>query len=257
MRITTKGTAAFATPLTPWAQSRALRHHQRPSTFSAAARNRAPITRCPPPRATNRACASPAAGDSLDPQGDVALDAATICRVQRRTLAWMRDIVIPLDLCPFARGVVTQDAHRITVSPSRTGTAVYATVSDEISHLVATPAAVLATTLVVFPNFAVADFALFNEVAAWIETAVESDESLVDLVMLACFHPRHEWGDAAGCDDPVNFDKRAPYPIVNLLRAPDVDKYAEQGLTQNILENNRQRLNRVGTQRLKQMYDDL
>lgn len=75
--------------------------------------------------------------------------------------------------------------------------------------------------------------------------------------MLVCFHPRHAYADAAAADAPVNFDKRAPYPIVNLLRTEQVDEYIDQGLTQDILERNEETLEAVGATQLLQLYRDI
>jgi hypothetical protein len=76
-------------------------------------------------------------------------------------------------------------------------------------------------------------------------------------VMLACFHPRHMYGDAAGEDAAVNFDKRAPYPVFNLLRAEQMEDYIDRGLADGILEKNKETLERLGSQRLLALYRDL
>lgn len=89
------------------------------------------------------------------------------------------------------------------------------------------------------------------------EAAIETDERLVDEVMLACFHPLHQWADTEGVDDAINFDKRAPYPVINLLRAGQVDQYVREGRTQGILERNQHTLQMLGVEKLKEMYGSL
>lgn len=89
------------------------------------------------------------------------------------------------------------------------------------------------------------------------EEIIERDEHLVDEVMLACFHPLHQWADAQDVDDVVNFDKRAPYPVINLLRAMEVDQYVREGRTQHILERNQRTLQTMGVKKMKEMYRSL
>lgn len=75
--------------------------------------------------------------------------------------------------------------------------------------------------------------------------------------MLACFHPRHAYADAPAADAAVNYDKRAPYPTVNLLRADQVDEAVEAGLTDGMLDRNQETLEAVGAETLRALYHDL
>lgn len=173
----------------------------------------------------------------------VGLSTNDVIEVKRVTENWVRDFVVSLNLCPFAEGVLQSRTHRMVVSGAREETEVKREVWSEIAELLKASTEDVETTLVVFPRFAEDDFVRFHEFCTEIEEAVESDDDLVDQVMLACFHPQHEYHD---CEDALNYDKRAPYPVVNLLRAASVDEYVEQGRTQGILERNSRTLMRMG-----------
>lgn len=177
--------------------------------------------------------------------------------VERRTMAWVRQHVIGLNLCPFAEGVLEENSHRMRVSPASSDEGVLEEIGEEIQILIGTPAEEVSTTLLVLPNFAMNDFVLFHDICTSVENGIEYNEGLVDEVMFAFFHPLHEWADSDGVDDAINFDKRAPYPVVNLLRAPLVDRYIEQGRTQGILERNHDTLAKLGNSRLRQLFNAL
>ncbi|KAG5179749.1 hypothetical protein JKP88DRAFT_196136 [Tribonema minus] len=72
--------------------------------------------------------------------------------------------------------------------------------------------------------------------------------------MVACFHPGHTFAGLPP-DDPLHYEKRSPYPVINLLRAPSVDEYIAQGKTQGIADNNERRLRQVGRALLKETFE--
>eukprot|EP00177_Eucheuma_denticulatum_P005885 GFKZ01010719.1.p1 GENE.GFKZ01010719.1~~GFKZ01010719.1.p1 ORF type:complete len:241 (-),score=22.57 GFKZ01010719.1:1907-2566(-) len=177
--------------------------------------------------------------------------------VQARVMAWARVVVCGLNLCPFAEQVLDSNTVRLHVSPASDPLSAKAAVADEITLLTTSSPRAISTTLLVLPQFAPEDFLTFHRVCEEIEMDVEMDLELVDRVMLACFHPLHQWGDANGLQDAINFDKRAPYPVINLLRAEQVDEYVRQGRTQHILERNKETLEILGTDRLEEIYRSL
>jgi uncharacterized protein len=172
-------------------------------------------------------------------------------------MAWARTIVVGLNLCPFAAGALDRARVRVVVTPAVDEKGMSEIVRDEIELLIELGRDVVETTLIVAPGFATHDFLRFHAFGEALEDEIEKDERLIDAVMAARFHPEHAWADANSHDDPVNFDKRAPYPIVNLLRADDVDRYVGEGLTDGILERNSETLASVGSDKLRGLYDAL
>lgn len=174
--------------------------------------------------------------------------------IEAQTLEWVQNFVIKLNLCPFAQQILRDGTQRIIVSPISTSTMLWECVKTEISHLLSVSPKSVSTALLVFPRFAEDDFLTFHEVCMEMEGQIEDDENLVDEVMLAYFHPFYTWADANSVDDAINFDKRAPFPIVNLLRAPQVDKYIEEGRTQGIVDRNRDMLQKLGDVSVKRLF---
>jgi uncharacterized protein len=171
-------------------------------------------------------------------------------------MAWVRVIVVGLGLCPFAQGAVDRARLRIVVSRATCESSIRAELDTEMDLLCSSSRNDIETTLIVAPGFATDDFRRFHAFGERVEADIEADSRLVDSIMIARFHPEHEWGNAED-DDPVNFDKRAPYPILNLLRADQVDEYIEQGRTADILDNNMRTLERLGTEKLRELYRSL
>lgn len=174
-----------------------------------------------------------------------------------RTLAWARLVVCHLNLCPFAQQALDAGTTRTHVTHAHDEPSVQSALAHEISLITQSAPHVLSTTLLVLPHFAPNDFLRFHHLCNEMEAAIETDERLVDEVMLACFHPLHQWADTERVDDVINFDKRAPYPIINLLRAEQVDQYVNEGRTQGILERNQHTLQTLGVEKLKKMYNSL
>lgn len=176
--------------------------------------------------------------------------------MRARTMAWARIVVVGLKLCPFAADALDSGTVRMAVTSAANPGAFGQVVNAEVARVVRTAPEELSTTLIVAPEFCTRDFEAFYEFCCALEEEIEADEGLVDEVMVAGFHPAHAWG-GVGDDDAVNFDKRAPYPIVNILRARVVDGLVEQGRTLGILERNQRTLESVGTEGLRRLYEGL
>lgn len=67
-----------------------------------------------------------------------------------------------------------------------------------------------------------------------------SQGSVVPLpdIQLAFFHPLFAWADSDDFNAPLNFEKRAPFPTINLLRAARVREYADEKKTTKIAGDN-------------------
>lgn len=177
--------------------------------------------------------------------------------IKTRISAWVETMVVGLGLCPFAEAVWNEQSVRIIVSRASTEEQMIQEMSEELDHIIRTDLNTVSTTLVIFPNFAYDDFLRFLDVCLFLDDQIEENESLVDKVMLAYFHPQYTWADAKSEDDAVNFDKRSPYPVVNILRAPQVDQYVAEGRTQGIVDRNRQILEKMGSDRIRHLFKSL
>ncbi len=182
-----------------------------------------------------------------------------VCRQRPRacavseTRAWIRDVVVSLNLCPFASGPFENDLVRISVyNEVRDERALTTVLSSEIDKLIATPSSSIETTIVVLPSFARYDFLRWHKYCTQLEDSVADSDD----VMVACFHPLHEWGEMDE-RDASHFERRAPHPIINLLRVTTVDRAIEAGYTQTMLERNMETLQRVGYDEMERRFAKL
>jgi hypothetical protein len=60
-----------------------------------------------------------------------------------------------------------------------------------------------------------------------LKRAAEKTQEQNKEIQLASFHPSFQWADSE-FDDELNFEKRSPFPVINLLRAARVREYANE-----------------------------
>ena len=140
------------------------------------------------------------------------------------TQAWVEKAVIGLNLCPFAKAVVTKKQVRYVVCMDSEAEQVLKILQAEMQHLVDTDATELDTTLLIAPHL-LPDFLDFNEFLFDCDSVLVSME-LEGVLQMADFHPRYQFAGTQP-DDISNFTNRAPYPTLHLLREESIDKAVE------------------------------
>ncbi len=138
-----------------------------------------------------------------------------------QTRAWLSEIVIGLELCPFAKPVHVKDQIRYAVSPAETPEALLQDLLLELRRLADADPAVLDTTLLIHPR-ALLDFLDYNDFLSVAEFAVE-DLGLSGTLQIASFHPEYRYADNAP-HDAANCVTRSPYPMLHLLREASVER---------------------------------
>ena len=134
---------------------------------------------------------------------------------------WVDDVVIGLNLCPFAASPRGAGRVRFALSRAADVAELIAEVSDEIDKLAEDPA--VDTTLLVVPELTPGFDDILDLVAAaeaWLE-ATGRDAGF----QLVAFHPDFQF-EGAAADDPANGTNRSPHPMVHILRAEDVRRAA-------------------------------
>lgn len=137
------------------------------------------------------------------------------------TQRWLLQAVVGLNLCPFAKAVVTKNLVRYRVCLSTEPADVLKLLREELQHLASTDELLLDTTLLIAPRL-LPDFYEFNAFLS------DCDDVLLDLnldgvLQIADFHPHYTF---AG-EDPQgmsHFTNRTPYPTLHLLRESSIDK---------------------------------
>ena len=158
-------------------------------------------------------------GGTQDTQNESAVEAT-----ERKTRAWLADVVVGLNLCPFARPVVGSDALRIEVSQASDPEGIARALVNEIAVIQNASEADVATTLVVFPN-ALAEFEAYLEFLDNAELLLQ-EMNLRGVLQLASFHPDYQFAGEP-IDATSHFTNRAPFPIINILREAMVTRALE------------------------------
>lgn len=171
-----------------------------------------------------------------------------------RTVAWLENAVIGLNLCPFAKAVHGRGQIRYVVSEATGAKELLRDLKRELAALHAAPAAEVDTTLLIHPR-ALRDFFAYNDFLGDADAALEELE-LDGVLQIASFHPDYCFADAP-TDDPANYSNRSPYPMLHLLREESVtravDAFPDTG---KIYERNIETLRGLSPTQLRALFDE-
>ena len=171
----------------------------------------------------------------------------TILRTQR----WVEQVVMGLNLCPFATKVFRGGQIRFVVSPTENPETLLHDLNREIDHLLATPPEETDTTLLIHP-MVLGDFMEYWDFVAIAEALLEEKE-LDGILQIATFHPEYRFSGTEP-DSPENYSNRSPYPMLHLLREDSVDLAIDSHPDpEQIPEDNIRLLNSLGKEHLKQL----
>jgi hypothetical protein len=137
------------------------------------------------------------------------------------TRRWVRDMVIGLNLCPFAAAAF--DRLRIVETDAETAADLRRALEAELDFLIAADPAQVETTLLIHPGV-MDDFLDYNDFLDVAERAV-ARKGLDGVVQVASFHPRYQF-EGTGPDDVENYTNRSPYPMLHLLREESISRVA-------------------------------
>ncbi len=171
--------------------------------------------------------------------------------VLTRTRAWVENVVIGLNLCPFAKAVQSKGQVRYALSAAENERELLSDLERELLLLSKSDPAELDTTLLVHPQV-LQGFFDYND---FLERA---DELLVELglegeLQVASFHPDYCFADAKS-DDPANYTNRSPYPMLHLLREASVTRAVDSFPdTASIYERNVRLLRELSTEALREL----
>ncbi len=146
----------------------------------------------------------------------IEMDESKVIAATRR---WIADIVIELNLCPFARRVFQEGLIRYVVSGADSSKALLHDLRRELKALAAAPIASFETTLLIHPS-ALLDFLDYNDFLDSAERQL-SKMGLEGMVQIASFHPDYRFADT-DADAAENYTNRSPYPMLHLLREESI-----------------------------------
>ena len=134
---------------------------------------------------------------------------------------WLADVVVGLNLCPFARKPMRAGQIRYRVSATRDDEALMAELLAELQLLDELPADELETTLLIIPEH-LQDFADYNQFLDLAEWLIERRD-YSGIYQLATFHPHYQFTGTEP-EDAENLTNRAPYPVLHLIREASIER---------------------------------
>lgn len=137
------------------------------------------------------------------------------------TRTWLEQIVIGLNLCPFAKAVYVKNQVRFVLSDATTPEALVEELAEELLRLRDTSPEETDTTLIVHP-YVLTDFLDYNDFLDNADAAIEALD-LQGILQVASFHPQYQFEGVAP-DDVSNYTNRSPYPTLHLLREDSVER---------------------------------
>ena len=176
--------------------------------------------------------------------------------------AWISEHVIRLGLCPYAARPFTGDQIRYAVSDAVSDEALIQDFFVEGKLLLGMEEEDLTTTMLIAPKYA-GDIEEFYWLYEWLVDTLE-DESELELkngIQPAFFHPAWSFSGLPE-EAPLHFEKRAPLPVINLLRRASLNAVVEQGLQANrivnkeIAEHNAAALEAEGFEALSKLFKE-
>ena len=173
------------------------------------------------------------------------LDASIASKTQK----WIEQVVVGLELCPFAKRVIDEHSLRYCVSTVSDTETLTEQLLSEIALLDQNPK--IETTLLIHPQV-LEDFTTYLD---YVDTAnaILAHLNYEGIYQIASFHPAYIFADSDD-SDPANYSNRSPYPMLHLLREaslelaiashPDIDAVPEQNIA---------RLRKLGLEVIKQL----
>ncbi|MGR5065056.1 DUF1415 domain-containing protein [Photobacterium sp. DNB22_13_2] len=141
--------------------------------------------------------------------------------VHQQVTHWLEEVVIGLNLCPFAAKPNRNKQIQIFISEAPNEDVLLEEIYQQLQKLDTTPVEELETTLVVTPNL-FSDFADYNQYLDLIDALV-FQMGYQGTYQVASFHPDYCFHGTEP-DDAENLTNRSPYPIFHLIREASMEK---------------------------------
>ena len=142
-------------------------------------------------------------------------------RVSEDISHWLREVVIGLNLCPFASYPHTQNLIHVAVSDATTDIEIIEALQKEIERLEQEGPAKIETSLLVLTD-TLKDFIDYNQFLSLVDALLDANNWVGDY-QVASFHPNYQFGGTHP-DDAENLTNRAPYPILHIIREASLEK---------------------------------
>ena len=137
---------------------------------------------------------------------------------------WLEQVVIGLNLCPFAAKPYRDNQVRIQVCDSDTELGLLETLQAELTLLDERPVSEIETTVLVIPKL-LQDFEDYNQFLDLVDGLLDEFEWAGEY-QVASFHPQYCFAGVAP-ESPENLTNRSPYPLLHLIREASIEAALE------------------------------
>jgi hypothetical protein len=173
-------------------------------------------------------------------------------KIIQQTQQWLTDVIVGLNLCPFAKRVVLIDSIRLVVSGALTVEQLLEDFVTEIGILKSTDTEELETTLLIIPTV-LSKFEDYNQFLDLIDDVLLQFD-WQGVFQVASFHPNYCFA-GADADDSENLTNRSPYPILHILREDSVAKaVANYPSIDDIPKQNIKRVEKLSSQQKIKLF---
>ena len=170
---------------------------------------------------------------------------------EAQTRHWLEQIVLGLNLCPFAGPVLAAETVYFSCCDSVTVDGFAEAILIELDRLQGCQESDIATTLLMFSR-GLTDFNEFWDVAGMASDLLV-EAGLEGVIQIASFHPDYCFeGSAPG--DVENYSNRSPYPMLHFIREAQLTRVLQDYPSpEAIPENNIKRLRQLGLAGVQQL----
>lgn len=170
-------------------------------------------------------------------------------RIIAETRAWVKEIVIRHNLCPFAHKPFRNDVIRYTLSAATTEDALMDELIDELLLLRDADISKLETTLLIVPD-CFRDFDHYNQFLNVVDMLI-GQFGLEGTIQVASFHPDYQFADL-DFDDARNYTNRSLYPMFHLILEESIERARNSHPdVEGIPETNMALLEEIGLEEIK------
>lgn len=134
--------------------------------------------------------------------------------VREKTLQWLNDVVIGMNLCPFADVPMRKNQIQVNIYRGMDMESLLQYMSKELVRRVHAPG----TTLIVCPELYPDDFDSYLNVLNLIQ---QDSAPWEGHVQIAPFHPQFQF-QGSDYESADNWTNRSPYPVFHILREDEV-----------------------------------
>jgi hypothetical protein len=171
------------------------------------------------------------------------------------TKEWIRQFVIGLNLCPFAKHPFNADTIRYTVFEGNDLEAFLKTIAAELEFLQEHDTSVCETSLLIHPEM-FTNFSEYWDFQEVIDDILEEYE-LDGVFQVATFHPDYQF-EGTRKASPENYTNRSPFPMLHFLREDSVTKAVDTYPdVDDIPTHNIRKMNHLGSLKIKMMLNEI